>query len=196
MSIRKRLWKTAAGEVKEAWVVDYVDQGGKRRMKTFKRKKEADAYHSRANVELREGVHTPDSASVTIPEAGRLWLESCRGLERATIATYEQHVKIHIIPLIGTVKLSRLRVPTIRSFEDRLREDRSSAMVKKILSSLSSWVGDAQERGLISRNVVRDLRSRRKKGVQAQQERRHKPRPETKSGPSWARCRAVTGLSF
>ena len=30
MSIRKRTWKTAKGEAKEAWVVDYVDQAGKR----------------------------------------------------------------------------------------------------------------------------------------------------------------------
>ena len=38
MSIRKRTWKTAKGEAKEAWVVDYVDQGGKRRLKTFEEK--------------------------------------------------------------------------------------------------------------------------------------------------------------
>jgi integrase len=79
MSVRKRTWKTVAGEMKEAWVVDYVDQGGKRRLKTFKRKKEADAYHSRANVEVREGVHTADSESVTIATAGRLWLDSGQG---------------------------------------------------------------------------------------------------------------------
>jgi hypothetical protein len=30
MSIRKRVWKSA-GEDKTAWVVDYVDQYGKRR---------------------------------------------------------------------------------------------------------------------------------------------------------------------
>jgi hypothetical protein len=33
MSIRKRTWKTAKGDAKEAWVVDYVDQAGKRRLK-------------------------------------------------------------------------------------------------------------------------------------------------------------------
>jgi integrase len=55
MSVRKRTWKTAKGESREAWVVAYVDQAGKRRLKTFRRKKEADAYHSRANVEVREG---------------------------------------------------------------------------------------------------------------------------------------------
>jgi integrase len=42
MSIRKRTWKTTKGDAKEAWVVDYVDQAGKRRLKTFSKKKDAD----------------------------------------------------------------------------------------------------------------------------------------------------------
>jgi integrase len=46
MSIRKRTWKTAKGDAREAWVVDYVDQTGKRRLKTFKKKKEADGNQS------------------------------------------------------------------------------------------------------------------------------------------------------
>ena len=29
MTVRKRKWKTAKGEVKEAWVVDYADNGGR-----------------------------------------------------------------------------------------------------------------------------------------------------------------------
>jgi integrase len=66
MSIRKRTWETAKGDAKEAWVVDYVDQGGKRRLKTFARKKDADTYEARAKVDIGEGVHTADSASITI----------------------------------------------------------------------------------------------------------------------------------
>ena len=79
--------------------------------------------------ELASGVHTPDSKSVTVAEAGRLWLESCEaaGLERATMAPYRQHLNLHIVPLIGAVKLSRLTAPMARAFEDRLRLDRSPA---------------------------------------------------------------------
>ena len=39
-------------------------------------------------------------------------------------------------------------MPTIRAFEDRLRQDRSNAMVKKVIGSLGAIVGDSQERGL------------------------------------------------
>ena len=37
MSIRRRKW-THAGQVKEAWVLDYIDGEGTRRLETFKRK--------------------------------------------------------------------------------------------------------------------------------------------------------------
>ena len=71
MSVRKRAWTTSKGVEKEAWVVDYVDQTGKRRLKTFAKKKAADNFAATANVEIRAGVHTADSASVTVAEAGR-----------------------------------------------------------------------------------------------------------------------------
>ena len=43
-SIRKRSWTTSKGEPREAWIVDYFDQNNKRHLKTFARKKEADAW--------------------------------------------------------------------------------------------------------------------------------------------------------
>jgi hypothetical protein len=39
-SIRKRTWNSG-GETKTAWVVDYFDQDGKRRLKTFARRADA-----------------------------------------------------------------------------------------------------------------------------------------------------------
>ena len=43
-------------------------------VKTFARKKDADAFIAKAKVEVREGVHTADSDSVTIRDAADLWL--------------------------------------------------------------------------------------------------------------------------
>ncbi len=182
MSVRKRTWKTAAGEERQAWLCDYTGQSGKRHVKTFARKKDAAAFIAKAKVEVREGIHTADSDSVTVAEAADLWLTTgaARGLERATLAAYEQHARLHIIPSLGRVKLSRISAPAIRDFEDRLRTDgRSAAMIRKILTSLGSILSDAQERGLVSRNVVRDLGSRRKKGADRRADRRQKGRLKT-----------------
>jgi integrase len=181
MSIRKRTWKTSKGIEKEAWVVDYVDkiEGGKRRLKAFDKKKDATNFAASASVEVRAGTHTADSASITVAEAGKLWIATGEknSLERATLNAYRQHLDLHIVPSLGAMKLSQLSAPMVREFEDRLSSDdqpRSPAMIKKIRTSLSSLISDAQERGLVGRNVVRDLRSRRRRGVERRAEKRQK----------------------
>src|ERR1700677_1129495 len=186
MSVRKRAWATSKGEEKEAWVVDYVDQTGKRRLKTFAKKKAADNFAATANVEIRAGVHTADSASITVAEAGKRRVETGgeAGLERSTLAVYQQRLKLHIEPYLGNVKLSQLSAPMVREFEDTLArggmpegaepQPRTRTMVRKVRVSLSSLLSDAQERGLVSRNVVRDLRRTRARGVERKAERRQK----------------------
>jgi integrase len=176
MSVRKRKWTTRKGDEKEAWVVDYRDQQDRRVLKTFDRKKEADAFAAASRVEVREGTHVADSGSVTVTEAGDLWLKSAGAaeLERTTLDQYRQHLRLHIEPLIGRTLLSKLNAPTIRAFEDKLREnERSATMVKYVVRSLGALLTDAQERGLIVRNPVRELRSRRRQGKGGKQERRN-----------------------
>lgn len=174
MSVRKRAWTTPKGEAKSAWVVDYFDVAGKRRLRTFRLKKEADTFAATASVEVREGVHIADSASVTIEAAGKLWLETARadGLERATLEDYERHVRLHINPMIGALKLPMLTIARVRAFEEELRiGNRSPAMIKKALVSLGTLMADAQERGLVARNVVRDMKAKRGSGDKRQEKR-------------------------
>ncbi|GGD90291.1 hypothetical protein GCM10011390_06320 [Aureimonas endophytica] len=83
---------------------------------------------------------------------------------------------MHIVQYLGAVKLSALTMPLIRGFEDELRKaGRSQAMTRRVLVSLGTLLADAQERGLTARNVVRDIRGRRK-GKDERQEKRHKGR--------------------
>jgi integrase len=162
MSVRRRVWENRDGSQGESWIVNYTDQGGTRRMKSFERKRDADAFHATVSVDVRRGLHVPDSQSVTVAEAGRLWLESTALLERTTRVQYRQHVNLHIVPILGAAKLSQLTVPMARAFEDKLAKDRSPIMVRKVLTSLGSILADAQERGLVAQNVVRGLRSHRR----------------------------------
>src|SRR6516165_9948976 len=165
MSVRRRIWRGPSGESKEAWVVDYGDQHGDRHIKTFAKKRDADAHHAIVGVAVRAGTHTADSKSVTVARAAELWLESCEaaGLEPATLAAYRQHAELHIIPVLGALRLSQLTIPLVRGFEDRLRRDgRSPAMVRKARRSLGGILADAQERGLVAQNVVYSLRKNRR----------------------------------
>ncbi|WP_108461340.1 tyrosine-type recombinase/integrase [Devosia naphthalenivorans] len=162
MSVRKRVSKTDPS--KFSWVVDYKDGQGTRRLKTFAKKKDADAFAATAHVEVREGVHVADGASCSVREAGKLWIAAREraGRERTTIAQYQNHLDLHIYPHLGSEKLTSLSVPRVRTFEEWMLDNgRSPAMVRKVLVSLGSLLADAQERGLVARNVIRDLRGGR-----------------------------------
>ena len=187
MSIRKRTWKTAKNEIKEAWVVDYIDQAGKRRLKTFNRKTQAKEFAATTTIEVKQGVDTPESQSPTVSEAAALWLENCaaNGLERATVAQHRQHVELHINPYLGQTKLSRLSTPLVCEFRDKLRRGdpapgaeegraRSPALIRKIVTSFGSLIGYAKERGKFAgANPVRDLARGKRHG---HAERRQKGR--------------------
>jgi integrase len=165
VSVRKRTWKSPSGEMKEAWIVDYVDQHGDRHLKTFAKKRDADAHHAVVGVTVRAGTHTADSKSVTVARAAELWLESCEaaGLERTSMVAYRQRADLHITPILGALRLSQLTVPVVRGFEDRLRRDgRSPAKVRNARRSLGGILADAQERGLVAQNVVYSLRKNRR----------------------------------
>src|SRR6516162_1598580 len=105
MSVRKRVWRNADGSQGEAWAVSYTDQDGSRRLKSFKLKRDADAYHASVATDLRSGLHVPDATSITIAAASQLWLQSAagRGLEPATLLQYRSRLTCHILPLLGAV---------------------------------------------------------------------------------------------
>lgn len=169
MAIRKRSWTAPDGTVKQAWLVDYRDQAGKRRSKQFEKKKDAEAWLVSAAWQVSQGVHTADSQSITVAEAATLWVKRAEAedLERGTIDQYRQLADNHIAPLIGAERLSRLTRPAVEAFRDELVKTRSKSMAGKAIRALSSIIREAQRRGLVAQNVasgVKVVRSAREKG--------------------------------
>jgi hypothetical protein len=154
MAIRKRKWKTRKGEIREGWIFDYRDQHGDRHIKTFARRKDAEDYRATVKVDIRKGVHTAPSKSVTVAQAAEDWLAYCEGegLERASIAYYKTHVA-HIVPRIGNQKLASLTKPSINEFRDELVADLSRALASKVMVSLRAILKDAERRGNVAQNV-------------------------------------------
>jgi integrase len=174
MAIRQRTW-TWKGKERSAWVVDYFDAKGKRRLKTFKTKKAADDWRSETRIDLKRGVHVAARDGVTFAEGGKLWIEACEAdeIEAATIERYKQILRLHIEPYIGSLKLHELTLPRLRAFQDELRDGGAShSLVMSVLTRLSGLISDAQERGLVPGNVVKE-RKRKKRGKAAD---RHKER--------------------
>jgi integrase len=170
MSIRKRTWETESGKG-EAWFATVGTQQRDKKTgriirttKSFQTLREAQAWVAKSTVAVAEGKFVPDAKSPTVAEAGITWMASCRDLEKATCATYQQHLNLHILPFVGDMKLSQLSVGTVKAWQDKLHEQgRSDDMVRRATLSLGSLLAEAQERGHVAQNVVRSLRRHRKR---------------------------------
>jgi integrase len=157
MSVRKRTWKTAKGETREAWVVAYADGNGNPHIETFARKKDADDRHAVIKVDVGKGVHTPLNRSITVAQAANDWLTyvELEGRERATIAGYRKMVDIYLTPKIGGERLAKLTTPRINAFRDELlRTCCSRGLAKKVLICLKAVIKDARRRGNVAQNVA------------------------------------------
>ena len=67
-TIRKRSWRTASGERRERWQVDFRDQNGARVHKQFDRKKDADAFLVRRAVRSSAGPSRPIAPASRSPK--------------------------------------------------------------------------------------------------------------------------------
>ena len=173
-SIRKRTW-TSGGKLNEAWVIDYFDRAGKRRLVTCEKKKDADAKLTEIKNELAQGIHTPASQSRTIVDLGDLWLAQAvaDGLEVSTVKQYRTHLEKHIKPFLGVRKLADFHPADTQAFRSLLRSNgRSDALIKKIVTSLFGIAAYAANNGLHSHNPVGSTQNKRKQ----KQEKRHKAR--------------------
>jgi hypothetical protein len=66
------------------------------------------AWEASQTVSKTEGTYVSPRKSPTVEKAGEDWIAASEaaGLERATLKQYREHLRLHIAPYIGTVKLS------------------------------------------------------------------------------------------
>jgi integrase len=161
-SLRKRTW-TYKGKPATAWVVDYKDQGGKRRSKQFDRQKDADAYRRQVERELEQGIHVADRETVTFGEACEAWLDDCERRWRirdrmsgVTLQGYRRFVRYHIEPAIGAVPLPKITSPQLQD----LINDKACTYARPTVSRISSMLGlilaFAVQKGWLRRSPLSD----------------------------------------
>jgi integrase len=141
------------GEEREKWIVDYLDQDGKRHVETFDRKKAAVDREAKVRIDIGKGIHVASSNSITVAEAADRWLRNveANGRERSTLRQYQQHVKHHIVPRIGRIKLAKLTATTVENFRNQLLGNGnggegalSRPLARKVLTSLKSLLKTAK----------------------------------------------------
>jgi integrase len=149
MSVRKKIVKstTPEGEQIETlwWLADYTDGSGKRHQERFKRKAEAVAHEEKSKVAIRAGTHVSLDSNLTVADVAEKWIKrvEANARERATVRQYREHIRLHIVPRIGAVRLAKLTKGHVEAFRDSLLtgdKALSRPMAQKVLSSLKSML--------------------------------------------------------
>jgi len=160
-SVNKREW-TYKGETKTAWVVRYTDQGGKRRMKTFEKKKEADAFRVQVESEITQGVHTAYNESVTFDKAVDEFIKDCYRREKlgditlSGVKGYEYRLEHYTVPKFAKRRVSTITAAEIQTYVEELREKLSPHTIHGIYGSLHVLLTFAVSKKWVRRNVLRD----------------------------------------
>ncbi len=161
-SVRKREW-THNGTKREAWVCAYTDQDGKRRLKTFDKKKEADAFRQKAEAEINAGVHTAASASVTVAEAVREYLGDCERRRRIgdltgnTIRKARWTLEDRLVKACGARLLTDLTSDWFQAYLDELRgSGLSDNSVLGIYGDAARLLAFAVRKKWIKRSILKD----------------------------------------
>ncbi|HVT26636.1 MAG TPA: site-specific integrase [Lacipirellulaceae bacterium] len=193
-SIRKRQWTTARGEIGVAWIVDFLDPSGARQRVQFLSRREAVAFRTDIEGQLKAGSYRANAAKVTVTAAADLFLADCearmeRGeqMTRHNYKVYEGHIRNYICPNperhaghrwpsrlrrfeqgLGTVTLRELSAGRVVEFRDALRTAGVSPVTtRKILETLKLLLDHAIGLDLVASNVARGVRviRRRDEGV-------------------------------
>jgi integrase len=83
------------------------------------------------------------------------WLPAIRSTIRATtLRGYESHVRVHLVPHLGALKLTQLDARTVNVMYGRLIERLSPASVRRIHATLHRAMRDARRWGYVTENIV------------------------------------------
>ena len=83
--------------------------------------------------------------------------------ERSTLDQYRQHVRLHIGPSLGRIKLASLTPTQIENFRDNLLATMSRPLARKVLTSLKSILRVANHSQVAAHVTIgHDKRSKRK----------------------------------
>jgi integrase len=157
--------KTKAGLVRYRAAIH--DLTGKRRVKNFKKKSEAEDWLSEQRQFRQRGENTyATNPKMTVAEFLHSWVETQYGEDQSsTKRFYRNAINNHIVPALGHIKASNLTTKTIEVFlRDMAVKGFGSGTINSVKSSLSAAFNDAVRLGDLARNPMKNVK---KPNVQA-----------------------------
>lgn len=120
--------------------------------RTFKRRKDADAYATSVEAERLPGVaRDPRRAKVTLKEYSITWMASRKTLAERTVELYQWLLDRHVNPSLGSVTLAGLTPSRVRNWHGSLSKAHPTVAAKSY-RLLSSMMRTAIACEIISRN--------------------------------------------
>jgi integrase len=103
-----------------------------------------------------KGILVPSDERLTVKKYLADWLESIRPpeLEQSTWERREEYVRLHIVPVIGHIGLTKLTPQQVRHLYTQKLTERSQTTVHHIHATLHRALEFALRLGLVQRNVT------------------------------------------
>jgi integrase len=147
-------------EDKKLWVASLrTGAGQKRRVVYARTKQEAMDKLRRLHDEAAAGIGA-DAASMTVAQWLTRWLEMVKPtVEPGTYDPYARHVRLHLVPHVGAVKLAKFGKAQVRALYATLAaKGMSAAMQNKVATTLSIALHQAVRNDLIPSNPATHIR--------------------------------------
>lgn len=160
-----KISKVSENKYRLFWEMGYSETTGKRkqRTETFNGSRKASEVRWRAvQAEIDRGIIV-DPQNMRFGELLDRWVNDVlpiSGVEKSTIETYRNRIRIHIRPALGHHKLSSLSPIHLQAFYKKklTEENLASATVNFLHTLIKTVLGQAVSWDLVSRNVAKKVK--------------------------------------
>lgn len=134
MAVEKRI-----NHGKERWVFDYRDQHGKRHMRFFRTKREADDAQTEIKKQVKDRTYVDAADLPTFETVARHWLETRRDRAPQTWNVYRSQIEAHLIPAFGDRRIDTIKPEHVEQWKQ------------------AAWNREGQGDGRLSRTSVNNI---------------------------------------
>ncbi len=143
-------------EYRGQWCADWRDDNGRRFIKPFADKAEANIYLGQIQAKLKKGTFKAPDELPTLATVAAEWLtETATRVQVATVAGFQVHLDLHLVRALGDFRIDQIRPKHLEGFcREKLAAGLAPQTVNKILTTAARVFDHAIRHEHIDRNPV------------------------------------------
>jgi integrase len=159
---KKKYRDKERGITREALVIDFYDQNGKRRIKTLPdgiSKRDARKILREVESEVERGAYLPKTGIPTFAKVADDWLKYKKpNIRHNSYIFYKGHIENHLVPFFGATKINRISFNSVERFMSHAAtKGVKPPTLKKILVTLGGILKYAVRKKLCEYNPIREI---------------------------------------